>query len=235
MKKEKIKKWLVRSILLVFVLWLLYLIGYKYIYLNFPSKISQELQKVITETAGKGYKVWYPGPEETNIESIYIDVDLDLLEDKSLFETCDKINAVIYDFVKAHPQNFELYPPIDRERKAELGFEVNYTDCKEKYLYGGTCVVFWFSNYLASKDKYDDGFSYMGAATRGVGGYGFQLSDFKSISGLKELLLSEIDVDDPEVLGELEELEYFYWCGDTKDGERLKEAAKKYGIEFSLC
>lgn len=237
MEKEKIKRWLGRGIFLLFVLWLFYLFAYKYIYRNLPSNVSLELQKIITETAGKGFEVWLPGPEETNIDSIYIDVDSDLLEDKRLFQICDRINHVIYDYVKAHPQNFELYPVIEKEHEDEWGFQVNFTDCGGDRLYGGTSVVFWFSNYLKSKNKYDEEFGFMGAATYGVGSYGFQLSDLKAIKGVKELFLAEIDVDDPEVLGEMENLEYLKWGRDSgyegeRESQRLEEAADKYGIKF---
>lgn len=232
MKKGRIKRWLGRSILLIFILWLFYLIGYRYIYLNLPSKVSRELQEKITEAVGKGYKLRYPGPEESGIDSVRIEVDTEMYKDEKLFENCDELKDVIYDFVKENPQNFELCPVADREREEKWGFIVYFEDWGSPYLDDSSNIVFWLSNYLQQEDKYDESFSFLGAATYGVGGYGFQLSNFKYVNGIKELSLTEIDIDNAEALGEMESLKYFYWLGDIEDGERLKEAAKKYGVKF---
>lgn len=237
MEKGKIKRWLGRGVFLLFVLWLLYLFAYKYIYQNLPSNVSLELQKIITETAGRGFEVWLPGPEETNIDGIYIDVDSDLFEDERIFETCNRIKDVVYDYVKTHPENFELYPFIDREKQSVLGLTISFADFGGHHLCCGTNVVFQFSNYLENKDRYDEGFCSMRASSLGIGGYGYQLSDLKAIKGVKELFLSEINIDDPEVLGEMENLEYLKWEEEPgfvreRESQMLEEAADKYGIKF---
>ncbi len=230
------KNRLVTVIMMVLVCVLLYFIGYRYVYLNRPSEISKELQKKITEEMGKGYKLTYPIQEDTHIDCVYIDVKSDLYEDKNIFRNCNKLKELVYQFIKDHPYNFDLVPLKDKEvdqyTSNAKGFELRIEDTKGGKLYGGGNSVFVFKNCLAEDDRYVDGFYYLGAGAKGLAFYGYKLSDFTEIKGIQELSLDEVEIDNPDALADMKELECVYWTGHSSEGEPLHAAAKKHRVKF---
>ena len=63
--------------------------------------------------------------------------------------------------------------------------------------------------------------------------YGYRLSDLVKFNGIKELYCGdEIEMDDPEALGKMKELQFFDWEGAPEIEEKLMKAADKYGIWY---
>lgn len=220
---------------IIFLGLLLVVFIYNQIYLNLPSKISKEMRRLIKEEMGDGYKLIEPCHEETKINAVTVSIENKHFQNKDIFSKISRLKDKIYNFMKEHPQNFSLQPENDEKisnsTQNARGFKLYFED-PSGLPYGGTDVVFCFSNYLDLTKTYDDGFSHMYTGGRRMKRYGFKLSDFRDIRGIKEMFLDELEIDDPDVLGEMDQLKYIYWTGNTASGKELKKAADKYGIVY---
>ncbi|MCI8363808.1 MAG: hypothetical protein HFG34_02505 [Eubacterium sp.] len=209
-------------------------IFYYRIYLNIPSAAAKGLQKRITEEMGEGFKLTNPTHENTEISYITVDIDSELYMDEKIFSDCSRLKDIIYDYAREHPDNFSLIPAsdqdIDEHTFCAKGIHVNFTGGK---LYRENRIVFEFTNYLDTENRYDNRLSHMRVSGRGMEHYGYRLSDFVKFDGIKELYCDdEIEIDNPEALGEMKELNLFDWEGDPEIEEKLMKAADKYGIWF---
>ena len=212
-------------------------IFYYRIYLNIPSAAAKGLQKKITEEMGEGFKLTNPTHENTEITSITVDIDSELYMDEKIFSDCSRLKDIIYDYAREHPENFSLIPAsdqdIDEHTYNAKGIHVNFTDENGGKLYGGSHIVFEFTNYLDTENRYDNRLSHMRVIALGIEHYGYRLSDFVKFDGIKELYCGdEIEIDDPEALGKMKELKLFDWEGKPEIEEKLEKAADKYGIWF---
>ena len=212
-------------------------IFYYRIYLNIPSPAARGLQKKITEEMGEGFKLTNPTYENTEISYIEVDIDNELYMEEKIFSDCNRLKDIIYDYAREHPDNFSLIPSsdqdIDENTFSAKGIHVNFTDENGGKLYRGNRNVFEFTNYLDTENRYDNRLSHMRVIALGMEHYGYRLSDFVKFDGIKELYCGdEIEMDDPEALGEMKELQFFDWEGDPETEEKLMKAADKYGIWF---
>lgn len=214
-------------------------IFYYRIYLNIPSAAARGLQKKITEEMGEGFKLTDPTHENTEISYIEVDIDSELYMDEKIFSDCSRLKDIIYDYAREHPDNFSLIPAsdqdIDEHTFSAKGIHVNFTDESGGKLCGRSRIVFAFTNYLDTENRYDNRLSHMRVIGRGMEleHYGYRLSDLVKFDGIKELYCGdEIEMDDPEILGEMKELQFFDWDGAPETGEELRKAADKYGIWY---
>ena len=212
-------------------------IFYYRIYLNIPSAAAKGLQKKITEEMGEGFKLTNPTHENTEISYIDVDIDSELYMDEEIFSDCSRLKDIIYDYAREHPENFSLIPAsdqdIDEHTYNAKGIHVNFTDENGGKLYRGSHIVFEFTNYLDTENRYDNRLSHMRVIALGMEHYGYRLSDFVKFDGIKELYCGdEIEIDDPEALGKMKELKLFDWEGNPEIEEKLEKAADKYGIWF---
>ena len=212
-------------------------IFYYRIYLNIPSAAAKGLQKRITEEMGEGFKLTNPTYENTEISYIEVDIDNELYMDEKIFSDCSRLKDIIYDYAREHPDNFSLIPArdqdVDEYTIGVKGFHVDFTDVNGGKLYCGSNSVFAFSNYLYTENRYDSRLSRMSVNSIGMEHYGYRLSDFVKFDGIKELsCCDEIEMDDPEALGEMKELKLFDWDGNPEVEEKMEKAADKYGIWF---
>ena len=217
--------------------YILFQIFYYRIYLNIPSAAAKGLQKRITEEMGEGFKLTNPTHENTEITSITVDIDSELYMDEKIFSDCSRLKDIIYDYAREHPDNFSLIPASDQDIDENMfsakGIHVNFTDENGGKLYRGSHIVFEFTNYLDTENRYDNRLSHMRVIALGMEHYGYRLSDFVKFDGIKELYCSdEIEIDDPEALGKMKELKLFDWEGNPEVEEKLEKAADKYGIWF---
>lgn len=207
--------------------YLLCQIFYYRIYLNIPSAAAKGLQKKITEEMGEGFKLTNPTHKNTEISYI----------DEKIFSDCSRLKDIIYDYAREHPENFSLIPVRDQDINERTynakGFHVDFTDENGGKLYGGSHIVFEFTNYLDTENRYDNRLSHMRVSGLGIEHYGYRLSGLVKFDGIKELYCGdEIEMDDPEILGEMKELKLFDWEGNPEVEEKLEKAADKYGIWF---
>ena len=222
---------------IAFAAYILCQIFYYRIYLNIPSAAAKGLQKKITEEMGEGFKLTNPTHENTEISYITVDIDSELYMDEKIFSDCNRLKDIIYDHAREHPDNFSLIPgsdqDIDEHTYCAKGIHVNFTDASVGKSYGGSRIVFEFTNYLDTENRYDNSLSHMRVIARGMEHYGYRLSDFVKFDGIKELYCGdEIEMDDPEALGKMKELKLFDWEGNPEVEEKLEKAADKYGIWF---
>ena len=234
---EKIIKRIFQIAGIALAAYILCQIFYYRIYLNIPSAAAKGLQKKITEEMGEGFKLTNPTHENTEISYIEVDIDSELYMDEKIFSDCSRLKDIIYDYAREHPDNFSLIPASDQDIDENMfsakGIHVNFTDASVGKSYGGSRIVFEFTNYLDTENRYDNSLSHMRVIARGMEHYGYRLSDFVEFNGIKELYCGdEIEIDDPEALGEMKELKLFDWEGNPEVEEKLEKAADKYGIWF---
>lgn len=206
------KKTILRTILIMFLGYIVYIAGYQFIYLSMPSRISKELQGKITETAGKGYELIYPAHEDSHINYVEIGVAPELFQNKKVLAGCNQLKDVVYEFAAEYPDNFELFPASAKEINENIsgarGFEINFVMSGEEEIQGRSNGGFLFSNFLDYyyHGRYSDKMNYMCVGGPAIEG-NFLLSDLLTIEGIEELEVSEaVMIDDPEVLGKMKSL-----------------------------
>ena len=98
----------------------------------------------------EGFKLTNPTHENTEISYIKVDIHSELYMDEKIFSDCSRLKDIIYDYAREHPDNFSLIPASDQDIDENMfsakGIHVNFTDASVGKSYGGSRIVFEFTN-----------------------------------------------------------------------------------------
>jgi len=219
------KKTIVIGILCISVIIVLYLISLKIRKTENP--IIAELQAMIEKEVGTDYQIskgelYSEGPFHT----ISIYADRETYNKESALIDINKIQQLIYNYVREHKEHFILDYVFEDEM---LGFRVDFVD---RDAAAALQTFATFTNYIQSEDTFHD--KYVSLSISLLGGYPYKLSDFTTFENVMELELARVEIDDETELKKINNLKYLRVLTflSEEDMKKTKKAAKEYGIEL---
>lgn len=214
------KKYNVLIIPLVFISCFLFLVLY---FQMRTSGTVKEMQKIVSETAGDGYKLLSPENQENNIERIVIEVSQEKFCESIFFSECQKIKIKLCEFIKTHEEKFKLYSSKERERFS-LVF-VSSLDTKEEILRFHNLIE-WTEEPFG---EFED--TYVYAMPSGIHSFGELEVFFKT----KMLLCNGVVLNDSKTFEKFSRLKHLIWITKDKDLiQTLKEVEKTYGFKVDF-
>ena len=219
------------TIIIVAVIGILVFLGVKFI--KIPNPIMVNLQKQIEAEVGPEFQI-----SEYDLYSkeanwcISVNADEDQFKDEDIFVNVNKIQEIVYAYVKKN----EKYFVLDNMQSNDNNGFILYI-CNNDAL-PALSVVFSFSNYIVNEKTFSEDYVSVHCDSYDFGkrGYGYKISQIKELKNVKELQAHCFEIDDVTVLGQMEGLECFFanieGAKNEEDYEDLKNTVEKQGIHF---
>ena len=158
---------------------------------------------------------------------------------RNSFKKINNIQKMIHNYVLENPEGFSLrYSKFDEEdewNRGEKGkysvFSLYFTNRDESY-YDNSIMIFGISENW--KERSGRGFSYLALRASDVNRSQYKFSFLSVFTEIKEMFFENIEIDMPDILCDMKDLQSIYLKNCTGDIEGLKEKAKEMNIECEI-
>ena len=208
----------------------------------------RNLERLIDEgVEGNEFSLHCEYKRGQTIEQITVNGNADIYSKKGVCKKIDRIQKIICQYILKNPDAFNLNHGQKKEKgknqksdEVANAFSLEFDDDEQLYVRSDgegnyewrPIFEFYFTNALI--DRSNTSFNCVSVSPLFPSEYKQKFSELSSFTAIKELYISKIEIDKPNLLGSMVGLKKIYLLNCTGDIEGLGKKAKEMGIKYEI-